>query len=55
MMERMNSSMLYLIHCKKFCKFHSVPPPSTTIKKKGGRELVQMRGKKVAVIIERIA
>jgi hypothetical protein len=31
--ERMNSSMIYLIHCKKFCKCHNVPPPSTTINK----------------------
>jgi hypothetical protein len=30
--ERVNSSMIYLIYCKNFCKCHSVPPPSTTIK-----------------------
>jgi acyl CoA:acetate/3-ketoacid CoA transferase beta subunit len=31
-----NSSMIYLIHCKKLYKCHNVPPytPSTTIKKK---------------------
>jgi hypothetical protein len=29
----LNSSMLYLIHCKNFCKCHNAPPPSTTIKK----------------------
>jgi hypothetical protein len=23
-----------LIYCKKFCKSHNVPPPSTTIKKR---------------------
>jgi hypothetical protein len=28
-----NSSMIYLIHCKKFYKCCSVPPHSTTIKK----------------------
>jgi hypothetical protein len=28
-----NSSMIYLIHCKNLCKCYSVPPPSTTIKK----------------------
>jgi hypothetical protein len=33
--EEMNSSMIYLICCKNFCKCHSKPPPSTTIKKKG--------------------
>jgi hypothetical protein len=25
------SSMIYLIHCKNFCKCNNVPPPSTTI------------------------
>jgi hypothetical protein len=29
-----NSSMIYLIHCKNFCKCYNVPPLSTTIKKK---------------------
>jgi hypothetical protein len=24
-----DSSMIYLIHCKNFCKHHNVPPPST--------------------------
>jgi hypothetical protein len=24
-----NSSMLYLIYCKDFCKCYNVPPPST--------------------------
>jgi hypothetical protein len=24
-----NSSMIYLIDCKNFCKCHNVPPPST--------------------------
>jgi hypothetical protein len=23
-----NSSMIYLINCKNFCKYYSVPPPS---------------------------
>jgi hypothetical protein len=31
--KRVNSSMIYLIHCKNFCKRHNVPPPITTIKK----------------------
>jgi hypothetical protein len=31
--EGVNSSMMYLIHCKIFCKGHKVPPPSVTIKK----------------------
>jgi hypothetical protein len=31
-MERVNSSMTYLIHCKDLCKCYNVPPPSTTIK-----------------------
>jgi hypothetical protein len=31
-MERVNSSMIHLIHSKNLCKCHNVPPPSTTIK-----------------------
>jgi hypothetical protein len=31
--EGVNSSMIYLIHCKNFCKCHNVPSPSITIKK----------------------
>jgi hypothetical protein len=30
----LNSSMIYLIYCKNFCKCHNVPQPSTIIKKK---------------------
>jgi hypothetical protein len=29
MVERMNSTMIYLIYCKNFCKWCNVPPPST--------------------------
>jgi hypothetical protein len=32
--EVVNSSMIYLIHCKNFCKYYNVPPLSTTIIKK---------------------
>jgi hypothetical protein len=32
MMEGVNSSMMYRIHCKNLCKCHNVPPPSTIIK-----------------------
>jgi hypothetical protein len=32
--EEVNSSMIYVIHCKNFCKCHNVPSPSTTIKGK---------------------
>jgi hypothetical protein len=32
--EGVNSSIVYLIYCKNFCKCHNVPPPSTAIKKK---------------------
>jgi hypothetical protein len=28
-----NSSMIYLMHCKSFRKCHNAPPPSTAIKK----------------------
>jgi hypothetical protein len=31
---RVNSSMMYLIHCKNLCKCYNVPPPTTMIKKK---------------------
>jgi hypothetical protein len=31
--KEMNSSMVYLIHCKNFCKGYYIPPPSTTIKR----------------------
>jgi hypothetical protein len=34
MMEEMNSTMIYLLYCKNFCKCHNVLSPSTTIKKK---------------------
>jgi hypothetical protein len=37
MVEGVDSSRMYLIHCKNFCKCHNVPPPSTAIKKKTGR------------------
>jgi hypothetical protein len=29
MVEGMNSSIIYLIHCKNFCKYHNVSLPST--------------------------
>jgi hypothetical protein len=29
-----NSSVIYLIHCKNFCKCHNVLPPSTIKKEK---------------------
>jgi hypothetical protein len=32
MMEDVNSSTMYLIYYKSFCKCHNVPLPSTTIK-----------------------
>jgi hypothetical protein len=28
------SEVIYLIHCRDLCKFHNLPPPTTTIKKK---------------------
>jgi hypothetical protein len=33
MVEGVNSSMICLIYCKNFYKYHNVPPPSTTVKK----------------------
>jgi hypothetical protein len=35
--EGVNSSMIYLLHCKNLCKCYNVPPPSTTIKNKINR------------------
>jgi hypothetical protein len=34
MMEGVNSSIIYLIHCKNLCKCHNVPLPHPTIKGK---------------------
>jgi hypothetical protein len=34
-----NSSMIYLIHCKNFCIYANVPSPSTIIKKKRKKSL----------------
>jgi hypothetical protein len=36
--ERVNSSMICLIHCKNLCKCYSVPPPSKTIIKKNKKQ-----------------
>jgi hypothetical protein len=35
--ERVNMSMIYLIHCKNLCKCHSVPPGSIAKGKKEER------------------
>jgi hypothetical protein len=32
--EGVNSSTIYLIHCKNLCKCYNVPTPSTTTTKK---------------------
>jgi hypothetical protein len=44
---RVNSSMIYLIYCKNFCKCHNVPLPSTTIKKgkKKTHEIIKKKKK----------
>jgi hypothetical protein len=36
-LRKMNSCMIYLIHCNNLCKCHSVPPPITTTKEKKER------------------
>jgi hypothetical protein len=33
MVEELGSRMIFLIYCKSLCKCHSIPPPSTAIKK----------------------
>jgi hypothetical protein len=35
-----NSTMIYLIYCKNFCKWHNIPPPRTTIKNKSKKDLI---------------
>jgi hypothetical protein len=40
-----NSSIIYLIHCKSSCKSHNVFPPSTTIKKKKRKEKRKHQGR----------
>jgi hypothetical protein len=32
--QKVNSCMIYLIHCSNLCKCHNVPPHITTIKEK---------------------
>jgi galactitol-specific phosphotransferase system IIB component len=39
--EGVNSSMIYLMYCKNFCKSHNVPLTSTTIKKKEEERRIQ--------------
>jgi hypothetical protein len=46
MMERMNSSMIYMTGCKNFCKCHNVSPASTTIKKEIKYRLAEWKKKK---------
>jgi hypothetical protein len=40
LLEGMNSSKIYLIHYKNFCKCHNVPPLSTTIKENPKNEMI---------------
>jgi hypothetical protein len=37
-----NSSMIYLIYCKNFCKCHNAPSPSTTKQKKEKNKIVAL-------------
>jgi hypothetical protein len=39
--ELVNSGMVYLIHCKNFCKYPNVPSSNTTVNKK--KELVEIK------------
>jgi hypothetical protein len=32
--DGVNSSMIYLLYCRNFCKCYNIPPPSTIITKK---------------------
>jgi hypothetical protein len=40
MLERVNSSMIYLIYYKNYCEWHNVPPPTITIKKEKSFQLL---------------
>jgi hypothetical protein len=40
--EELNSSVIYLTHCKNLCKCHNVPLPSTTIKEKNKNSLEKL-------------
>jgi hypothetical protein len=40
MMEGVNSTMIYLIYCKKFCKCHNLPPVTTIKKRKSKGNLL---------------
>jgi hypothetical protein len=35
-----NTSVIYLIYCKKFCKWHNVPPPQQLKKTKDNVSVV---------------
>jgi hypothetical protein len=53
MVERMNSSMKYLIYCKNFCKCRNVTPLST-IKKNKNKNLF-MDKTEVIIIIRHVS
>jgi hypothetical protein len=46
--ERMNSSMIYLICCKNLCECYNVPSPSTTKEKK--KTLKEKKGHSILII-----
>jgi hypothetical protein len=41
MMEGVNLSMIYLIHCRNLCTCYNIPIPSTTIKEKKREKRLQ--------------
>jgi hypothetical protein len=50
MVEGENSSMIYSIYYKNLCKYHNVPPPSTTIK---GKKKEKSQCTKISVSIQK--
>jgi hypothetical protein len=50
-LEGVNSSMIYLIHFKNFCKCHNVSPPSTIKKNKKIQALEYYIGSKISQLI----
>jgi hypothetical protein len=47
--EEVNSTMIYLIHCKNLCKCHNVLPLSTTIKGKKCKDYVIVKNEKYVI------
>jgi hypothetical protein len=45
MMEGVNSSMIYLLHCKKFCEIHNILPTQHNNKRESVSEVQNINNK----------